>query len=73
VIPPGFAHGFQTLESNCELLYIHSEFYLPEAEEGIHPEDPLLAIEWPIDIVGMSKRDNSFSTIKSGWEGLDIN
>jgi len=72
VIPPGFAHGFQTLENNCELLYMHSEFYSFEAEDGIHPSDPLLGIEWPIAINGMSERDDSLSTIRSGWEGLNI-
>jgi dTDP-4-dehydrorhamnose 3,5-epimerase len=29
-IPEGFAHGFQTLSSDCEMIYLHSAVYAPE-------------------------------------------
>ena len=36
LIPKGFAHGFQSLEDNCELLYFHTENYMPSYENGIN-------------------------------------
>lgn len=47
IIPPGFAHGFQTLENATEILYLISEFYHAEAARGVRWNDPVLAIEWP--------------------------
>ena len=40
LIPAGFAHGLQTLEDDCELLYFHSAAYAADAEGGIHPLRP---------------------------------
>lgn len=59
LIPPGFAHGFQTLTDDAELLYFHSAIHVPEAEGGLHPRDPRLAIPWPKEITMMSKRDSA--------------
>ena len=72
VIPPGFAHGFQTLENNSELLYIHDQFYSSKHEGGIHPTDSSIGIEWPIEINGMSERDSSLPLVNSNWEGLKL-
>lgn len=57
LIPPGFAHGFQTLTDNVDLLYFHSAIHVPEAEDGLHPLDRRLAIPWPREITIMSDRD----------------
>ena len=57
VIPEGFAHGFQTLTANCELLYFHTEAWSADAEAGLHSLDPALAIQWPLPVAGMSDRD----------------
>ncbi|MEQ9189697.1 MAG: dTDP-4-dehydrorhamnose 3,5-epimerase [Alphaproteobacteria bacterium] len=46
-IPPGFAHGFQTLADDSEVFYQISEFHEPEASRGIRWDDGLLAIDWP--------------------------
>ena len=46
-IPEGFAHGFQTLEANTEILYQMSEFYHPESARGVRWNDPLFDIHWP--------------------------
>lgn len=47
IIPEGFAHGFQVLEGPARLLYLHTEFYTPEAEGGFHLLDPKLKIQLP--------------------------
>ena len=57
LIPEGFAHGFQTLTDNVELLYCHSVAYHAEAEAGLNPRDPELAINWPLEIAELSNRD----------------
>jgi dTDP-4-dehydrorhamnose 3,5-epimerase len=58
-IPEGFAHGFQTLTDNCELLYMHSEFYSPADEGGVRFDDPALQINWPLPVAFVSERDQS--------------
>lgn len=65
LIPGGFAHGFQTLAKDCELLYLHDKSYAPEAEAGINPLDPKLAISWPLPIAHMSNRDYALPKISS--------
>lgn len=56
-IPKGFAHGFQTLEEEVELQYLHSTPYAPGHEGGINPKDASLAIAWPLAIHQLSERD----------------
>ena len=58
LIPEGFAHGFQSLTEDAELLYLHSEVYRPAAEAGLHPADSTLAISWPLTITALSERDS---------------
>lgn len=59
-IPAGFAHGFQTLQNNSELLYCHSEYYNAEAEGGLRFDDPAIAIEWQRQPLNLSDRDKGF-------------
>lgn len=72
VIPEGFAHGFQTLAENCELLYLHTAVYQPEAEGGLHPQDPGLAIPWPLPVAQLSPRDAAYPQITEGWAGVAV-
>jgi dTDP-4-dehydrorhamnose 3,5-epimerase len=63
-IPEGFAHGFQTLEENSELLYLHTEFYNPEYEGGVRFDDPDLAIDWPLPPSVISERDQRLPILR---------
>ena len=64
-IPAGFAHGFQTLEENSELIYHHSEFYTPGSEAGIKYNDAAISINWPLNVTDISDRDNNHPPIMS--------
>ena len=63
-IPEGFAHGFQVLLPNSELLYIHSNIWVKDAENGIRFDDPTLAINWPLEPKDISNRDLSLPFLK---------
>jgi len=71
-IPEGFAHGFQTLEQNSELLYMHTEFYSPEYESGIKYDDPSLNISWPIEVTDISLRDQNHPLLSSEFKGIKV-
>ena len=68
LIPEGFAHGFQVLEGESELLYLHSEQYAPQLEDGLSPMDPRLSIPWPLAIAGMSDRDRELSVLADKYK-----
>ena len=70
LIPAGFAHGLQTLEDGCELLYFHSAAYAADAEGGIDPSDPKIGIRWPLSIGEMSARDRGHSALTDDFKGL---
>ena len=70
VVPEGCAHGFQVLEPDSELLYLHTAFYQPEAEDGVAHDDPQLAIDWPIPVKDLSERDQQHSSIPPNFLGI---
>ncbi len=72
VIPEGFAHGFQTLTDECELLYLHTAAYDSKAEAGLNALDPRLAIAWPAPISEQSTRDQQHAMLTSDFSGLSI-
>ena len=47
-VPPGFAHGFLTLEDHTEFLYKCTDFYAPEHERSLLWSDPAIGIDWPL-------------------------
>ena len=70
LIPEGFAHGFQALTDNVELIYCHSEPYSPSCESGLHPLDSSLGISWPIPVEKISSKDASYALIDKKYKGL---
>ncbi|HKR78261.1 MAG TPA: dTDP-4-dehydrorhamnose 3,5-epimerase family protein [Nitrospira sp.] len=70
IIPEGFAHGFQTLSDDCEMLYFHTAAFRAEAEGGLHPQDPRLGIEWPLPVGGLSARDANHALVTECFSGL---
>jgi len=70
-IPEGFAQGFQTLTKNCHVLYYVSTSYSPDFESGLNALDPLISIQWPLDITDMSIKDQNQHMIDSSFEGID--
>ena len=59
-IPQGFAHGFQTLSDACEVAYMISAFYFPEAAAGVRFDDPALGIAWPLPVTDLSDKDRAW-------------
>jgi dTDP-4-dehydrorhamnose 3,5-epimerase len=59
-VPKGFAHGFQTIADNSEILYQISEFYAPDSAGGYRYDDVALGIAWPLPVTAISERDLSW-------------
>lgn len=71
LIPKGFAHGYQTLDKECELLYFHTAFYNQQNEGGLCPLDPALGITWPLTITAVSDRDRQHPKLTASFKGLE--
>ena len=72
VIPEGCAHGFQVLEADSELLYLHTAVYSSSAEGGIRPTDPELSINWPLAVMDLSDRDLNHQILTPDFAGLTL-
>lgn len=72
VIPDGFAHGFQSLTDDAELIYFHSAFYTPELEAGFHCMDARLGITWPLPMSQQSARDQGLPAVPPDFQGLSL-
>jgi len=72
LIPQGFAHGFQTLEDNVEMLYCHSAPFVSTADAGLNPMDPHLDIAWPLPVEGLSSKDQAQPMIDATFEGIRL-
>jgi dTDP-4-dehydrorhamnose 3,5-epimerase len=70
LVPQGFAHGFQTLSDDCELIYLHSRPYAAAAEAALNVRDPRLAIDWPLPFTDLSDRDANHPLITSEFTGI---
>lgn len=70
IIPEGCAHGFQVLEPDSEVLYFHTEVYVPEAEGGIRFDDEVVDIPWPLPATSVSDKDQSLPLLTAEFPGL---
>jgi dTDP-4-dehydrorhamnose 3,5-epimerase len=70
VIPEGCAHGFQVLEKDSQLLYLHTEFYAPEVEGAVRFSDPMVAVDWPLSPTDLSSRDVSHPLLRENFKGI---
>ena len=59
-IPKGFAHGFQSLRDDTEVLYYISDFYAPGAAAGLRHDDPAFALRWPLPISAINDKDRAW-------------
>lgn len=60
-VPPGVAHGFQTLADNTEVLYQMTDYFAPELADGVRYDDPAFDIHWPVPITRISDRDRKWA------------
>lgn len=72
VVPEGCAHGFQVLEQDSELLYLHTAHYEPGVEGGILCSDPRLNIPWPLPVADLSARDRAHSPLAPDFSGIIV-
>lgn len=71
-IPEGFAHGFQVLAPESELIYLHTSPYAPDAEGALHYADPRIAIDWPLIPTDISVRDQNHPLLGANYEGIAL-
>jgi len=72
VIPEGVAHGFQSLEPDTHLLYLHTAYYQKCSEAAVAWNDPLFSINWPKAPSEISKRDQAHPFLKESFQGVVI-
>ena len=72
LVPEGFAHGFQTLTDNCELIYLHTAAFAPDSEGALNANDPRLAIAWPQPISDWSARDAAHPILDDEFLGIKL-
>ena len=72
VIPEGFAHGFQALTDDCEIIYCVTAAYSSKNESIINAIDPIIAIDWPQPITERSARDIAQPYIAATFIGLPL-
>ena len=71
-IPEGFAHGFQVLSDEAQLLYMHTAAWAPECEGGLRYDDPRLAIDWPLPVTQLSVRYKAHPLLAPGFPGIRL-
>jgi len=71
-IPEGFAHGFQTLSDQTQLIYHHTGYYHPASERGLRYNDPRLGIQWPLEPTAVSEKDQTYPWLEADFAGVVV-
>ena len=71
-VPEGFAHGFQTVTDNAQMLYHHTAYYTPSNERGIRYNDPLINISWPESPINITVKDQNYPLLNNNFKGIEI-
>jgi dTDP-4-dehydrorhamnose 3,5-epimerase len=72
LIPEGFAHGFQALTDDVQLLYFHTASWSPAHEGRVRYDDPALAIAWPLPVTHVSERDRDAAALPADYAGVAL-
>ena len=73
LIPEGFGHGFQTLSPDTEILYLVTQKFSIEHDDGINPMDPAVGIDWPLEVSVRSEKDTNRKFLKDrDFQGINI-
>lgn len=72
IVPEGCAHGFQALEPESELIYLHTAAYSSDHEGGIRYDDEKISVDWPLPCAGVSDRDKALPRIDESFSGIEI-
>jgi dTDP-4-dehydrorhamnose 3,5-epimerase len=72
LVPEGFAHGFQALAPDCELIYFHSRAHQPVSEGALHPREPRVGVAWPLEVTELSARDEGQPMLTPAFQGISI-
>ncbi|MEB3179436.1 MAG: dTDP-4-dehydrorhamnose 3,5-epimerase [Nostocaceae cyanobacterium] len=64
-VPEMFAHGYQTLTDDAEVIYQMGEFYQPGYAQGLNYDDPILDIQWPLPVTEISEKDATWPFVKN--------
>ncbi|MDO8176901.1 MAG: dTDP-4-dehydrorhamnose 3,5-epimerase family protein [Undibacterium sp.] len=72
LIPAGFAHGFQALTDEVEMMYCHSQAYAPDSELNVNAFDPQIGITWPLTVADMSDKDLASVLLSKNFFGVGL-
>lgn len=72
-IPEGFAHGFQALTDNAQLLYLHTAAWSRQHEGALRHDDPALSIAWPLPVTRVSEKDRHAPLLDDRFVGVHLN
>ena len=70
LIPEGCAHGFQVLEPDTEVLYLHTGYYEPSSEGGVNHADSRIGLTWPLPVTEISARDAAYPLLAADFRGI---
>ncbi len=71
-VPPGFAHGVQTLKLDSEIVYTTSAPHAPEFERGVRYDDPRVGIRWPLAPTALSDKDLALPLLDAVFRGVCV-